>query len=570
VSAVLAPLDPEPASGLHSRSSLAVKSWRQALFPSGSPASRREVELLGEWLSSVLAENLELHESPLDVCTNAQHWFSVAFNELIRQVAVDCAERGRLFAVIWKRNQDLLAKLVQVQREEREYILSCHKDRIQFLRADLEFCQSRLATTTAAYDDEQARWVASHERDISKFDSLQQKIDDQIAERKTLLAELREIRARLGLPDDQNDETRCISDQPAPSCTSQALVRRCQTIRWAMRAGDCPLADVSAEMANVTHFLDRAQRNSTDIRDRFERFFLVLPPDAQPTARQPQWLLAAISYIYSHYMVQLASSNTDRAILKRPFADVVYELLLGIYGSRIRTEQVMFDLLYTLKLMLEVEMARFRQFGRFIGLFDPLPIQTFHYYLYTLAMMNRAHAGPLFPELASSEQMISGIPTPAACAAGQTIFERFATGRALKFYTERLNKIAGDGMMRFGGKNLAEFDQVLDYLLSAYVDECVKLDEELKEQIAALPGREIKTFSQFLAIVQVFRQKPAPGDEGKMMRELLAEERIGAGSMRSTYRSCLKSSTSYQTRAQTMYLRSCTWSWQVTHLSTKN
>jgi hypothetical protein len=142
-------------------------------------------------------------------------------------------------------------------------------------------------------------------------------------------------------------------------------------------------------------------------------------------------------------------------------------------------------------------------------------------------MMNRAHPGPLFPELASSEQMISGIPTPAACTAGQKIFERFATGRSLKFYNERLNKIAGDGMMRFGGKNLAEIDQVLDYLLSAYVDECLKLDEQLKEEFAILPDREVKTFSQFHAMVQTIRQKPLPADEARMMRELLAGPRIG-------------------------------------------
>lgn len=137
------------------RSSLEVKKWRQSLFPSTAPASRREVELLGEWLNSVLAENLEQHDNPLDVCTNAQHWFSVAFNELVRQVSVDCAERGRLYAVIWKRNQDLLSKLVQVQREERQYILSCHKERMQFLKTDLEFCQSRLSTVSSAYNEEQ-------------------------------------------------------------------------------------------------------------------------------------------------------------------------------------------------------------------------------------------------------------------------------------------------------------------------------------------------------------------------------------------------------------------------------
>jgi hypothetical protein len=227
-------------------------------------------------------------------------------------------------------------------------------------------------------------------------------------------------------------------------------------------------------------------------------------------------------------MALLSSMSADRSMTKRPFADVVYEMLMAIYGSRMRTEQVMFDLLYTVKMMLEVEIARFRQFARFLGLYDPLPIGAFHFYLHTVAMMNRAVPGPLFPAVLSADQMISGIAAPAACAAGQKIFERFASGRTLKYYTERLNKIAGDGMMRFGGKNLAEVDQVLDYLLSAYVDECLKLDEEMRDEFAALPDREVKTFSQFHAMLQTVKPpKPLPADESRMMRELIACERIG-------------------------------------------
>ena len=95
-------------------------------FHSGSTTSKREVELLGEWLNSVLAENLESTENPIDVVTNAQHWYSVAFNELVRQVSICCTERGRLFAVIWKRNQDLFSKMIELHKQEREYLSLIH------------------------------------------------------------------------------------------------------------------------------------------------------------------------------------------------------------------------------------------------------------------------------------------------------------------------------------------------------------------------------------------------------------------------------------------------------------
>ena len=196
----LGPLPP-PQSKLSqrpiTRSSMAIKSWRQANFTVSSPASRREVQLLGEWLNSVLADNLEKNENPLDICTNAQHWYSVAFNELVRQVAIDCAERGRMLAIIWKRNQDLLNNLIKVQHDEREYILKCHKDRVQFLKTDLEFSKSRLETVTSAYNDEKDRWESSHERDVSKFSSLSQKIEEQKKCRLKLLDELSNLQKMM-------------------------------------------------------------------------------------------------------------------------------------------------------------------------------------------------------------------------------------------------------------------------------------------------------------------------------------------------------------------------------------
>ena len=229
------------------------------MFPAPAPASRREVELLGEWLNSVLAENLEQNDNPLDVCTNAQHWFSVAFNELVRQVSVDCAERGRLFAVIWKRNQDLLTKLVQVQKEERQYILACHKERMQFLRTDLDFCQSRLDTIQTAYNEEEARWISSHERDVSKFGSLQQKIDEQIQVRKELIKELNELKQKLGmeLVDESTEDD--IADR-AHSYTYDELVARAQELRWNMRLGKTELLDMANEMDDITHYLDMKQK----------------------------------------------------------------------------------------------------------------------------------------------------------------------------------------------------------------------------------------------------------------------------------------------------------------------
>ena len=476
------------------RSSLQLKKWRQNLFPTPSPASKREVELLGEWLNSVLAENLEQNDNPIDVCTNAQHWFSVAFNELVRQVSIDCVERGRLFAVIWKRNQDLLTKLVQIQREERQYILQCHKDRILFLKTDLEYSQSRLATITTAYNSEHTRWESSHQKDLSKFDSLQQKIDEQVKGRKELIDELNELRKKLNLPD-QKPELE--PDEPAQSFEPEQINSFCQSLRWKMRTEKVEPLLLANALDNISHFAEIQKLDTINIREKFEKYFLSLPPETQPVLRPIPWVIALISYILSHYMVILSSHTLDKKLVERPFVDFIYDLLLNIYGSRVHTEQVLFDFFSTIKKTIDTGVQRIFQFARFVGIASPMPIEVFHFYLYCLSVMNRAHSGTLYPEYEAGEVMICGFPTPAACSAAESIFQRFASGRSLNFYIERLNKIASDGAMRFGGKNLAELDNVLDYIISAYVEESVKLDDNLKDLFSKLPYKEISTYSQF-------------------------------------------------------------------------
>ena len=492
------------------RSSLAAKNWRQALFPVPSPASKREVELLGEWLNSVLAENLENHDNPLDVCINAQHWFSVAFNELVRQVAIDCAERGRLFAVIWKRNQDLLSKIVQVQREERKYIMQCHKDRMQFLRADLEYCQTRLQTVTNAYNDEHDRWNSVHDRDINKFANLQQKIEHQTKARKDLNEEIRALRIRLGLPEEEEEKD--TENVPSEPYTLQAMNGKIQEFRWKLKNEELDLNECDKILHTINYFVDTKLHdpetaNIFNLRVMFDHYFLTLPQNVQPVIRSIPWIMALISYIYSYYMTFLASNSIDRSILERPFSETVYDFLLGVYGTRVVAEQVLFDLLTTIRKNLDSGIPRILLFARFFGLLEPLPIECFHFYLHALTVMNRTNPGPLFPDNESPDPSICGIPTPSACLAGSQIFERITSGKSLNFYTARLNKIANDGNLKFGGRSLSELDTVLEYIISAYVEECAKLEDNLKDQFSKIPNKEISTFSQFYSIMTSFRGK---------------------------------------------------------------
>lgn len=503
------------------RSSLGVKSWRANLFPSSSPASKREVELLGEWLNSVLAENLETNENPLDVCTNAQHWFSVAFNELLRQVSVTCAERGRLFAVIWKRNQDLLSKLVQIQKQERQYILQCHKERVQFLKTDLDFSKSRLETVQNAYNEEMNRWNESHEKDLSKFDNLQQKIDEQVVSRNALLSELRDLQQKLGIkPQMDND----LPSEPAPTFQAEDMRGKMQEVRKRIRAKKT----TNNELMNLMDELDAYLKQGTlsaavsGIRSAFSELFLSLPANAQPRNHEHVWLNAAISFIYSYYLAAIESNGISE-MSKVSFPHFIYETFLNLYGTREETEQTILDL-FTHAYNVRQESSRAEFFVRFIGLVDPLDNEVLHFYLYCLSLMNKEHNGPLFPENEGADQIfISPFPAASLINASDVVLQRFTEGRTLKFYTERIAKITQDGSIRFGRQNVAELDAVLSYLTNAYIDENGKYDEICSE---FFQNGSIQTFTQFRNALQASRQEIPVQEHTRLMAEILKRGEI--------------------------------------------
>ena len=93
-----------------------TRKWVTQVFPSLEPSGRRDVTLLGQWLrvkEKVLSDHLDAqtqafqagvasHDNhaaaALEITKQAQFLYSAAFNELVRQVSTQCAERGRLLA----------------------------------------------------------------------------------------------------------------------------------------------------------------------------------------------------------------------------------------------------------------------------------------------------------------------------------------------------------------------------------------------------------------------------------------------------------------------------------------
>ena len=485
---------------------LATKKWRAAHFHSGAPASRREVELLGEWLNSVLADNLENHDNPIDIVTNAQHWYSVAFNELIRQVSVTCAERGRLFACIWKRNQDLFQRLIEIQRQEREYILTCHKDRVQFLKTDLEFCNSRLNTIKQSYADEKRRWESNREKDISKFSSLQAKIDQQIQDRNKLQQEIADLEKQLGIeskPDDNNDD----SDENVFSYDYDTLCSKLQKMRSEIRnEKKIEQKDIQFALSDIMHYLEFTEQKTLNIRLKYEYLFLSLPTDVKPTMRTAKWVNGALSLIYSSYICTLShSDDAFHSVVNFPL--FLHQSLLHIFGNRFQAEQTLLDLLTSAKTYSDEGNSRHTLFLRFIGYNNPLPSFALHYYLYCLVTISNMTGECLFPEAEGNEGNIAGIPVDIAYKAVNQIISKFSTGKLQKFYTDRIDKIANNGILRFGGRPFAELDSILESLLNAFLEEERKIEDGILEQVRNLSSQQIWTFSDLMSIAQAIKIK---------------------------------------------------------------
>lgn len=76
---------------------ISKKSHKATLPKLGGPSSRKDVELLSDWLDTMLKKILEnrLH-NPGEMFENTQVVYTVCLKELVRQVSMHCIQRGEL------------------------------------------------------------------------------------------------------------------------------------------------------------------------------------------------------------------------------------------------------------------------------------------------------------------------------------------------------------------------------------------------------------------------------------------------------------------------------------------
>lgn len=86
----------------------------------------------------------------------------------------------------------------------------------------------------------------------------------------------------------------------------------------------------------------------------------------------------------------------------------------------------------------------------------------------------------------------------------------------MNFCLERVNKIGGDSILRYSGKNLAELDQVLEYLMTTYIDYTLQFLGDFQKLFTEFPDGCISTFHQFVNILGNCKVRPHPTDVSKL------------------------------------------------------
>ena len=99
------------------------------LFPEkselGLPAGRRDAQVLGGWLDSMLGKIL--NSSISSIQESAKLIYTVCFNEIVRQVSVNCVERGQLMDKVWNGYISLLEKSIVYSEKKQNKLLDKFK-----------------------------------------------------------------------------------------------------------------------------------------------------------------------------------------------------------------------------------------------------------------------------------------------------------------------------------------------------------------------------------------------------------------------------------------------------------
>eukprot|EP00002_Diphylleia_rotans_P011854 TRINITY_DN2335_c0_g1_i10.p1 TRINITY_DN2335_c0_g1~~TRINITY_DN2335_c0_g1_i10.p1 ORF type:complete len:889 (+),score=186.16 TRINITY_DN2335_c0_g1_i10:45-2711(+) len=158
------------------------KVWKHAVFPSLVPSGRTEVVLLEECYEKMLSEwerTIKSHNGPekalsMDDFDAAKRVYLACFVEVVRQVTVQCVERGRLLTRLWN-------AFVGMNDKQRQFIVNIlegvHQE-LSELRHEHSSLQREYDVFKSEYDQRSASITNELEQLKKENYSLKEKIID--------------------------------------------------------------------------------------------------------------------------------------------------------------------------------------------------------------------------------------------------------------------------------------------------------------------------------------------------------------------------------------------------------
>lgn len=510
--------------------------WLTRVFPSPEPTdSRQEVENLGHWLNSVLEKNQQESKEPIELAANARHWFTIAYEELCRQVSVECPERSTLLLSIWRRYQELFARVVQLHQEEKNYLISNHKERLQILKTQLDHDQSRLKQVTQQYRDDQERWSNARERDETKFANMRKKLDLQVKNKRSLQMQIKILRDQLEKPHStqtsqeqleikEEKETEEKTEQEP--ITERHISDKTHTFRGRIRKDFPHMHEAVNILDDISRLVDQDRLPANITREQFPTILIPVHALRIPKIRTLKWVLSAISLFYGLRLTDLAERRmvSDYSTNRQHFAEDIYQHFMVTFGNPQEAAETFFDLVESARSHADSGNLRCKHFLQFLDVVQPYRDSVYlDFYCYCLGcfLSTNAAQGQLFKdELDSEGEKFSPVNGSMVIDRTKKVLYAVSDGASAESFINRLTT-------KLNIKEGEEFDTIvsediiLDELMMFYQSEESRMTDQIREQydMDAAQFGGIVTFGQFQTLALFSSRKIDPRSYVEMMRE---------------------------------------------------
>lgn len=499
------------------------KQWKTIVFPVEEPSSRADVEAVGEWLNEVLQKNQKETSDPLELATNARHWFTIAYEELCRQVAFECLERAQLLQSIWGRYQNLFARVIQLHQEEKSYLVTVHKERTANLKKELDDYQATLKAVSQHYRDDQERWSNSREREETKFANLRRKLDLQVKNRRNLMLQLKTLRQSIDgekLHEQEEDKEEEQLQAEDEEVTQQALSDRINALVSKLQVDSPEMVDLSSCLDDIRRYVDNDKIPSRNTRDLYPSIYREASDEYIPKVRSIEWLMSALTYFYAQRLIKLCQNrySLEYAENTQHFALSIFEQLVVFFGNPVDASQTFLDIVETARNLASSGNNRSKMFLHFVDVdeyFDSVILDFYCFCLGSFVVSNTSN-NSIFPDDLESLKFFPLQKSFSIELARKVLFSISDDDVAEQYLADYAEFIQDSGEEVCG-------DELLEFLMDIYCKEEKSSSEKYREQFdmdAAQYGG-IASLGQFTTLAQFSTRKVDNRVFTEMYRECL-------------------------------------------------